>query len=180
MRRGTALPGRRWVGRMAVALFAAVAMVPGGGTGAAQEAKPTTSEPRPIKVTAEMVAAMRHVAEQGDPNAQITVGFFYEGGQGVPVNFDEAAIWYEKAAQAGASRGAQVLGLLHARTDWQKANPSVGLGWLDTAIALGRTEAKPARDRLAERLSPAERQAGESFGRSRVAEIRARLGKAAQ
>lgn len=180
MGRGPVRPGRRGVGRMAAALLATLAIVAGGGPGAAQGSRPAVSEPKPIQVTPEMVAAMRQVAEQGDPNAQITVGFFYEGGQGVPVNFDEAAIWYEKAAQAGAPRGAQVLGLLHARTDWAKANPSVGLGWLDTAIALGRAEAKPARDRLAERLSPSERQAGESFGRSRVAEIKARLGKAAR
>ena len=43
----------------------------------------------------------RKAAEQGDPEAQNSLGFCYAEGQGVPHDIDEAMRWYRKAAEQG-------------------------------------------------------------------------------
>ncbi|MGO3927222.1 hypothetical protein NP284_02815 [Rhodopseudomonas pseudopalustris] len=43
---------------------------------------------------------LRNAALKGDPNAAYEVGVRYAEGRGVPVNYDEAAKWYQRAAQA--------------------------------------------------------------------------------
>ena len=44
---------------------------------------------------------MRHVAEQGDVDAQFNLGWCYYMGEGVPQDKAEAAKWYRKAAEQG-------------------------------------------------------------------------------
>ena len=46
-------------------------------------------------------AQMRHVAEQGDVDAQFNLGWCYYMGEGVPQDKVEAAKWYRKAAERG-------------------------------------------------------------------------------
>ncbi len=43
----------------------------------------------------------RLAANQGDPEAQISLGFMYAEGQGVPQDDAEAVRWYRKAAEQG-------------------------------------------------------------------------------
>jgi localization factor PodJL len=44
---------------------------------------------------------LRAAALRGDPGAAYEVGVRFAEGKGVPINYDEAAKWYERAAQAG-------------------------------------------------------------------------------
>jgi localization factor PodJL len=44
---------------------------------------------------------LRAAAMRGDPAAAYEVGVRFAEGKGVPTNYDEAAKWYERAAQAG-------------------------------------------------------------------------------
>jgi localization factor PodJL len=46
--------------------------------------------------------ALRAAALKGDPSAAYEIGLRYAEGKGVAANFDEAAKWYDRAAQAGA------------------------------------------------------------------------------
>jgi len=166
--------GRGGLGRSVAAVVLALA-----GSGAAatpgEDARFEQTAPRPIEVTPEVVANIRRAADLGDPSAQITLGFFYEGGQGVPVDLDRAAYWYGQAADGGAPRAAHVLGLLHERGGWTNADPVSGLAWLDVALALGRAEAGAARTRLAASLSPNQRAAAAAMAARRLAEIQARI-----
>lgn len=41
------------------------------------------------------------LADMGDANATFSVGFMYEFGYGVPVNYATALAWYQSAAEAG-------------------------------------------------------------------------------
>jgi localization factor PodJL len=45
--------------------------------------------------------ALRAAAMKGDPNAAYEIGLRFAEGKGVAANLDEAAKWYERAAQAG-------------------------------------------------------------------------------
>ncbi len=42
--------------------------------------------------------SIMHLADQGNAIAQYNLGYRYENGIGVPKDFEEAAVWYEKAA----------------------------------------------------------------------------------
>jgi localization factor PodJL len=46
-------------------------------------------------------AHLRAAALKGDPSAAYEIGLRYAEARGVPANFDEAAKWYDRAAQAG-------------------------------------------------------------------------------
>lgn len=52
-------------------------------------------------------------AQQGDAEAQVTVGEIYERGLGREPNYEAAAIWYQKAADQGYARGQFNLGTLY-------------------------------------------------------------------
>ena len=55
----------------------------------------------------------RPLAEQGDAQAQIKLGWMYEKGQGVPQNDQEAVKWYRKAAGQGNAEAQAFLGAMY-------------------------------------------------------------------
>jgi hypothetical protein len=52
-------------------------------------------------------------AGKGDPQAQVYVGEIYEKGLGLPPDYAQAAIWYQKAADQGYARGLSNLAYLY-------------------------------------------------------------------
>jgi len=71
-------------------------------------ATPIASKPTPVQAaTTERLLdaiggpALRAAALKGDPAAAYEVGVRFAEGKGVAANFDEAAKWYDRAAQAG-------------------------------------------------------------------------------
>ena len=58
---------------------------------------------------------LRTAALKGDPSAAYVVGVRYAEGKGVAVNFDEAAKWYDRAAQAGVVPAIFRLGTLYEK-----------------------------------------------------------------
>jgi len=74
-------------------------------------------------------------AEQGDVDAQHTLGLFYQKGTGVPQDYSEARKWYYKAAAQGNAVSQLYLGALVA--EGHDANPDYieGYKWLDLAAS---------------------------------------------
>jgi localization factor PodJL len=60
-------------------------------------------------------AALRNAALKGDASAAFEVGVRYAEGKGVPSNYDEAAKWYDRAAQAGVVPAMFRLGTLYEK-----------------------------------------------------------------
>ncbi len=54
-----------------------------------------------LSVHAQTLDSLRHVAEQGDAEAQFNLGIKYANGEGVPQNGTEAVKWYRLAAERG-------------------------------------------------------------------------------
>lgn len=54
-------------------------------------------------------------ANQGDASAQNDLGLMYAAGQGVPQNYEQAAIWYAKAANQGVTAAQFNLGLMYSK-----------------------------------------------------------------
>jgi localization factor PodJL len=59
--------------------------------------------------------ALRTAALKGDASAAYEIGVRYAEGKGVAVNFEEAAKWYDRAAQAGVVPAVFRLGTLHEK-----------------------------------------------------------------
>jgi len=93
------------------ATMAAVSPVPAGDvTGAIAPAQPAPAgaklAPVQIPPTERLPdeiggPVLRAAALNGDPAAAYEIGLRYNEGKGVPANLDEAAKWYDRAAQAG-------------------------------------------------------------------------------
>ena len=61
------------------------------------------SNKKDFSTDAETIESIRHLAEQGDADAQYKMGQMYEKGIGVSKNESEAQDWYIKAAEQGHS-----------------------------------------------------------------------------
>lgn len=59
------------------------------------------------------VAALEQKAIQGDPEAQYSLGYMYENGEGVPQDYVKAVEWYSKAADQGDGDGQFNLGVMY-------------------------------------------------------------------
>jgi localization factor PodJL len=58
---------------------------------------------------------LRTAALKGDPSAAYEIGVRYAEGKGVPVSYDDAAKWYDRAAQAGLVPAIFRLGTLYEK-----------------------------------------------------------------
>jgi len=74
----------------------------------------------------------RPLAEQGNPQAQINLGWIYEKGQGVKQSDQEAVKWYRKAAGQGNAEGQVFLGAMYFKAVPQD-NVRAYL-WFDLAV----------------------------------------------
>ncbi|PJD92749.1 MAG: endopeptidase IV [Legionella sp.] len=52
-------------------------------------------------------------AKQGDPNAQLKLGYMYEQGLGIPQDYNQALTWYTAAAEKGSYKAQYLLGKLY-------------------------------------------------------------------
>ncbi len=105
---------------------------------------------------AEALRWYRLAAEQGDALAQFNLGVMYFVGRGVPQEDAEAVRWYRRAAERGDAGAQFNLGLTHfegrgVAQDYVQAHM-----WVNLAAAQGRKDARKARDKLAELMTPAQ------------------------
>src|SRR5713101_7831252 len=63
---------------------------------------------------ARVVAACRHLADEGVVWAQYNLGHIFYHGNGVPQSYVEAAKWVRKAADQGVAQAQHSLGILYA------------------------------------------------------------------
>ncbi len=102
--------------RLVVAVALVLAL---GGAAQAQGAcnGPWLSAPELLALTAdEQAAEYRRVlqcAEQGNADAQVTLGIMYQFGLGVPQDDAEAVRWYRLAAEQGDAGAQAKLGLMY-------------------------------------------------------------------
>jgi TPR repeat protein len=112
----------------------------------------------------------RPLAEQGDADAQLNLGFMYDNGYGVPQDFEEAVTWYRRAAEQGNNRAQYNLGILYEIGRGVPQNKVQAHMWYDIA---GVAVAVSYRDHVALEMTPsqiaeAQRLASEWKGRHLV------------
>jgi localization factor PodJL len=86
-------------------------------------------------------AALRAAAGKGDPTAAYEIGTRLAEGKGVPQNFDEAAKWYDRAAQAGIVPAIFRLGTFYEKGLGVKKDPDLARRYYLQASERGNAKA---------------------------------------
>jgi uncharacterized protein len=86
------------------------------------------------------MSELRPLAENGDATAQNYVGFMYDNGEGVPVDYKQAAEWYSKAAEQGNAIAQHNLAMMYGnglgvQQDWVQA-----LMWINLAVIISKSK----------------------------------------
>ena len=96
----------------------------------------------------------RPLARQGDASAQITLGFMYDKGQGVPQDYAEAVKWYRMAAEQGDADAQSYLGNIFENGQGVPQDYVSAHMWFTLAVAHGDKYAQEDRDMFASKMTP--------------------------
>ena len=88
------------------------------------------------------LAVFRPLAENGDARAQSVLGMMYSYGEGVPVDFGEAARWYRRGAEQNSSVSQYNLGMLYLEGKGVPRNTSEAIRWLTKSADAGHFRAR--------------------------------------
>jgi len=81
------------------------------------------------------------VAEQGDSRAQLNLGFCCVRGLGTALDYEEAAIWFLRAAEQGLAEAQNNIGALYMTGQGVYRDYEKGLSWFYAAAAQGQRRA---------------------------------------
>jgi TPR repeat protein len=98
----------------------------------------------------------RPLAEQGNADAQNNLGAMYDDGHGVPQDYGQARLWYEKAAAQGYANAQSNLAVLYDDGDGVPQDFVQAHKWYSLAAANGHENAATARDGLSRMMTPAQ------------------------
>ncbi len=82
------------------------------------------------------------LADAGDVEAQLNIGFMYDAGQGVPTDPSSAVDWYRKSAERGYAAAQYNLGLMYADGRGVTQDQEQAHYWLAAAAGQGLQEAR--------------------------------------
>ncbi len=85
--------------------------------------------------------SLRHAAASGDPAAQLEIGARFAEGKGVPQDFAQAAVWYQRAATHGLATAQYRLGALYEGGLGVQADPARARVWYGRAAEQGNVRA---------------------------------------
>ena len=107
------------------------------------------------------IGLFRPLADQGDADAQTTLGIMYQAGHGVPKDDAQAVKWYRLAADQGDARAQSYLGAMYALGQGVPKDYVLAYMWRNLAAAGAsdadiRDEAAKAREALATMMTPAQ------------------------
>jgi TPR repeat protein len=84
----------------------------------------------------------RREADNGDANAQLSLGYMYETGEQVTPNMQEAIRWYEKAAASGKVQAMLGLALIYDKDDGPGKDKAAAAVWYEKAAQAGNADAQ--------------------------------------
>jgi len=88
------------------------------------------------------LAVFRPLAENGDAKAQSILGLMYSYGEGVPVDYREAARWYRRAAEQSSSVAQYNLGMFYLEGKGVSQNTDEAIKWLAKSADGGHFRAR--------------------------------------
>ena len=91
---------------------------------------------------AKRAAAYRIRADQGDAKAQLTLGWMYYYGKGLPKDYVEAARWYRKSADQGNARAQHSLGFMYHHGQGVSQDDAEAVRWYRKSVEQGYPKAQ--------------------------------------
>ena len=76
----------------------------------------------------------REATKKGDAEAQYHLGMHYDNGEGVAIDYTQAAYWYRKAAEQGHTKAQYNLGACYYLGQGVAENKNYALYWLQKAL----------------------------------------------
>ncbi|HXU34589.1 MAG TPA: tetratricopeptide repeat protein [Thermoanaerobaculia bacterium] len=104
---------------------------------------------------AEATRWYRKAADQGQRNAQTSLGFAYLEGRGIAKDDAEAARWYRKAAEQGEQLAQWQLAWMSSEGRGVPANEEEALKWYEAVIATDAADGESGRHPMTEMAKPA-------------------------
>ncbi len=108
---------------------------------------------------------LRTLAEQGHAKAQNYLGKMYDKGYGVPQHYAEALKWYRLAAKQGNANAQYNLGNVYGLGHGVPKDYVQAHMWLNLAAAQGFRRAFVYRERVAEKMTPADLSKAQNMAR---------------
>lgn len=102
-----------------------------------QEKSISANEANEGNVTGQNLNALIEKAEQGDAQAQFSLGMMYRKGLGVPKNCANAFKWLKKAAEQGHSNAQILLGTMYDSGEGVEQNQQEALKWYKKTCRTG-------------------------------------------
>lgn len=90
----------------------------------------------------EIVGLLTDLADEGDVEAQFSLGYRHSFGMGVEQDYARSAHWYEKAAQQGHSTAMFNLGVMHFYGSGVDQDYKQAIDWYDQAARQGNADAQ--------------------------------------
>ncbi len=84
----------------------------------------------------------RSLADQGNANAQFSLGIMYSNGLGVPQDYAEAVKWSRKAAEQGDAKAQYNLGIMYRNGEGVPQDYASALQWYRKAAEQGHAKAQ--------------------------------------
>jgi TPR repeat protein len=95
-------------------------------------------------------------ADQGDAGAEFNIGVMYDNGQGVPQDYKQALTWFRKAADQGDAVAQYNLGVMYGNGQGVPQDDIQAHMWWSLAAVSGNENAIKNRDKVAEKMTPAQ------------------------
>ena len=107
----------------------------------------------------------RFAAEQGLAQAQSKLSHAFRTGQGVPQDYDEAAVWYRLSADQGLAGAQNDLSIIYYMGYGVPEDLVLAHMWISLAANQGYKQAIGNRAKVAEQMNPAEIAEAERLAR---------------
>ena len=114
----------------------------------------------------EAVRLWKPIAEQGDPDAQYSLGLMYQEGTGVPQDYKEAVRLYRIAAEQGVALAQYSLGFMHAKGTGVLQDYALAHMWFNLSGSNGNKNAVFNRDIIEKRMSPSQIEKAQEMARN--------------
>ena len=83
---------------------------------------------------------LQPLADKGNAQAQVIIGAMYDNGEGVPLDYRQAVLWYQKSAEQGNANAQYNLGMMYANGLGVPQDMVQALKWFNLAALLGADE----------------------------------------
>ncbi len=93
-------------------------------------------------------------AGEGDVDAQYNLGIIYYHGEGVPRNYEDALLWFHRAAEQDDADAQYNLGLMYGKGEGVEKSRSHSVEWFSKAAGQGHAGATEILEKMMGRGEP--------------------------